>query len=155
MAAIGRETLNGGDFLARDAGDRGDAGARRFAVDVHGTGAAERHATPELRAGHVQRVAQNPEQRHVRADIDGFCGAVQGETDGHGVPPLADVYPTTTPCVDENPQKPAQVWRGSTVEDFRKTRRRTIEDMDTAPRESDARPAGARASSISLDGGGL
>src|SRR5882724_7094433 len=53
VATIGRETFDGGDFFARDAGDRGDAGTRSFAVDVHGTGSAKRHAAAELRAGHV------------------------------------------------------------------------------------------------------
>src|SRR5580693_10591089 len=40
MAAIGGEAFDGGDFFARDAGDRGDAGTRGFAVDVHGAGSA-------------------------------------------------------------------------------------------------------------------
>src|SRR2546430_9813244 len=31
----------------------------------HGASPAERHAAPKLRAGHVQRVAQDPEQRHA------------------------------------------------------------------------------------------
>src|SRR5207249_9746246 len=43
-------------------------------------------------------------QRHVRADVDRSCFAVQGETDGHGDLPVADRYPTTTTGQDENPQ---------------------------------------------------
>src|SRR5260370_10847668 len=97
MAAVRRKAFDGGDFLARDAGNRGDAGTGGFAVDVHGTGSAERHAAAELGAGHIQGVTKHPEQRHVRADIDGLRFAVQGKTDGHGVLPIADRYPTTTP----------------------------------------------------------
>src|SRR5437899_10476067 len=109
MAAIRRKAFDGGDFLARDAGDRGDAGTRGFAVDVHGTGPAERHAAAELGAGHVQRVTKHPEQRHVRANIDGLRFAVQGKTDGHGVLLIADRYPTTTPGwlkIRRNPFRP-------------------------------------------------
>jgi len=84
MAAIGGEAFDGGYFLSCHAGDGRDTGARGFAVDVHGAGSAQRHAAPKLRAGHVQRVAQHPEQRHVWADVDGLGFAVQSETDGHG-----------------------------------------------------------------------
>ena len=37
------------------------------AVDVHGAGAAQRHAAAVLGAGEVQVVAQDPEQRRVGA----------------------------------------------------------------------------------------
>ena len=40
------------------------------AVDMHGAGAAQRHAAAELRAGHAEHVAQHPEQRRVAVDID-------------------------------------------------------------------------------------
>src|SRR5439155_3349621 len=104
VAALGRKTFDGSYFLAGHAGDRSDAGARCFTVNVHGASPAERHAAPKLRAGQVQRVAQDPEQRHVRADVHRLCFAVQGETDGHGDLPVADRYPTTTTGQDENPQ---------------------------------------------------
>ena len=54
MAAIGGETFDGGDFFTRDAGDRGDAGTRGFAIDVHGTGSAERHAAAKFRTGEAE-----------------------------------------------------------------------------------------------------
>src|SRR5260370_8783033 len=66
MTAIRREAFDRGDFLARDAGDRGDAGTRSFAVDVHRTRSAERHAAPELRAGHVASATTSPDQGLVR-----------------------------------------------------------------------------------------
>ena len=36
------------------------AGANRLAVQMDRTGAAQRHAAPELGAGHSKGVAQNP-----------------------------------------------------------------------------------------------
>ena len=42
------------------------AGADGLAVDMHRACAAQRHAAAELGAGHAQRVAQNPQQRHLR-----------------------------------------------------------------------------------------
>src|SRR5580765_7963322 len=113
MAAVGGKSFDGGDFLAGDAGNRGDAGARSFAVDMHGASAAERHAAAEFRAGHVQRVAKHPEQRHVRADFDGLGFAVQSECDGHGNLPPADAYPTTIPVRDEYLRKFVHVARKS------------------------------------------
>jgi hypothetical protein len=40
------------------------AGARGFAVNVHGASAAELNTTTEFRASHIQR-REAPEQRHV------------------------------------------------------------------------------------------
>src|SRR5262249_9259335 len=50
--------------------DRGDAGPRRRAVDMHGAGAAQRLAATELGPGHAEHVAQHPQQRGVAVDID-------------------------------------------------------------------------------------
>ena len=50
--------------------DRGDAGPRRRAVDMHGAGAAQRLAATELGPGHAEHVAQQPQQRGVAVDID-------------------------------------------------------------------------------------
>jgi hypothetical protein len=60
VAAVGGETLDGGDIFASHTRDRGDAGARGFAVDVHGAGSAEGHAAAEFRAGHIESVAKDP-----------------------------------------------------------------------------------------------
>ena len=69
VAAVGGEAFDGGDGLAGDVRNRRDAGADRLAVEVDGAGAAERHAAAELGAGHAQRVAQDPQQRHRRRDV--------------------------------------------------------------------------------------
>src|SRR5579859_1659528 len=96
MQAVGGQALDGGDFLSGDGGDGGLAGARGFAIDVHGAGAAQAGAAAKFRAGLVERVAQHPEQRHIRADVHGFGFSVEDESDGHGNPPNAEGYPTTT-----------------------------------------------------------
>src|SRR6267143_2508997 len=113
MAAVSGKSFDGRDFLAGDAGNRGDAGARSFAVDMHGASATERHAAAEFRAGHVQGVAKHPEQRHVRADFDRLGLAVQSESDGHRNLPPADEYPTTIRGMDENLQQLVQGARKS------------------------------------------
>jgi hypothetical protein len=51
---------------------------------MHGAGAAERHATAELRAGHAEHVAQHPEERCVAVDIDTMRGSVDFDEEGHG-----------------------------------------------------------------------
>lgn len=85
MAPILGETFDGGDFFAGNVGDGQHARARGFAVDVHGASAALHDAASEFRAGHVQGVAQDPEERHVGADVHGLGFSVQDEGDGHGV----------------------------------------------------------------------
>src|ERR1700748_3459169 len=54
------DRLDRRDRGGANAVDRGDAGTGGDAVDMHGAGAAERHAAAELRAGHAEHVAQNP-----------------------------------------------------------------------------------------------
>ena len=46
------------------------------AVDVHGAGAAQRHAAAELGAGEAQLVAQRPQQRGVVGEVDVVAPAV-------------------------------------------------------------------------------
>ena len=70
VAAVLREALDGGHRLVADGADRDLAGAHRLALEVHGAGAAQRHAAAEFGAREAQRVAQDPEQRGFRIDID-------------------------------------------------------------------------------------
>ncbi len=58
-------------LLGGERGQRHDSGAHRLAVDLHGAGAALRHAAAEARAAQGEVVAQRVEQRHV--------GIVDGE----------------------------------------------------------------------------
>lgn len=85
MAAVFGNALDGGDAFSGNVGDGQHAGTRRFAVDVHSASAALHDAAAEFRAGHVEGVAQNPEKRHVWADVDGLGFPIQSERDGHGV----------------------------------------------------------------------
>ena len=75
------DVFNGGDGLSRDCGDRGDAASDGRTVEMHGARAAQRHAATELGAGHVERVAQGPEQGSGRVDIDLHDTAVQLKRD--------------------------------------------------------------------------
>jgi len=69
-AARGRaQAFDGSDLLALHRRHGRDARARRLTVDVHGTGAAQRHAAAELGAGELQMIADGPQERHLRIDI--------------------------------------------------------------------------------------
>jgi hypothetical protein len=64
------QALDGQDFLPVGHGrGRGNARTQRRAIDVHRAGTALGHATTELGAGQVRNITQDPEQRHVRGDI--------------------------------------------------------------------------------------
>ena len=60
VTAIGGKAFDGSDLFAGYIGNRQHAGARHFAVDVHGTGSALHDAAAEFRPGHIQDVAQHP-----------------------------------------------------------------------------------------------
>src|SRR5262249_58551295 len=66
-----------------DAVDRGNAGADGDAVNMHGAGAAQRHAAAELRSGHAEDIAQHPQQRGVAINIDRSIDAVDLDGGGH------------------------------------------------------------------------
>jgi len=50
---------------------------------VDGAGTAERHAAAKLGTGHIEGVAENPEEGHLRTDVHGLGLAVQSEANGH------------------------------------------------------------------------
>src|SRR6266436_2662862 len=78
------DCLDRRDLGGADAVDLGNAGTGGDAVDMHGAGAAERHAAAELRAGHAEHVAQHPKQGRVAVDIDGVRGSVDLDGETHG-----------------------------------------------------------------------
>src|ERR1700730_2508128 len=53
-------------------------------VEMHGAGAAQRHAAPEFRAGHAQYIAQHPKERRVTIDIDDVWFSVDFDAECHG-----------------------------------------------------------------------
>src|SRR5262249_55225230 len=66
----GADCLDGGDRMAYGGADRHYAGSPGNAIQMHRAGAAERDAAAELGAVHPEHVAQDPEQGHVRWDVD-------------------------------------------------------------------------------------
>jgi hypothetical protein len=62
-------------------GDRRDAGADRIAVQVHGAGAAQGGAAAELGAGHVQVVAQRPQDGRGGIGVDLGVAPVDVQSD--------------------------------------------------------------------------
>src|SRR6266550_4530751 len=81
------DRLDRRDLGSADAVDRSNAGTGGDAVDMHGAGAAERHAAAELRAGHAEHVAQYPQERSVAINIDRPIDAVDLDCGCHGSPP--------------------------------------------------------------------
>src|SRR6185436_4904980 len=85
MRARRRQTLDGGDLLARDLGHRGLAGAHRLAVDMDRARAAQSGAATEFGAGEFQVLPHHPEQRRVGVDLDALSLAIDRKRDRHSV----------------------------------------------------------------------
>src|SRR6202040_646181 len=75
------QPFDGGDLLAGRILGRGLAGAHRDAVEMHGAGAAQAGAAAELGSGHLQLLADGPEQRRVVGRVDLARLTVDGERD--------------------------------------------------------------------------
>src|SRR5262245_19650348 len=67
---IAAEALDGGDLLADGRAHRYDAGADRSAVEVHGTGPAQREAATVLGAGETDLLPDRPQQGRAGVDVD-------------------------------------------------------------------------------------
>src|SRR6266436_2093288 len=61
--------FNGGDRLAGCGRDRGDARARRHAVEMHRARSAKRHPTSEFRAGEAEFIPQRPQEGRLRRHV--------------------------------------------------------------------------------------
>ena len=70
MLALWIQTFDGGDFFARGLRYRGLAGAHRPPVEVDSAGATQAGATAELCAGHLQMLADDPQQGRVIRYVD-------------------------------------------------------------------------------------
>src|ERR1700688_1716489 len=66
MVAVWPQTIDGGDGLACHHGDRGLARADRLAVEMHRAGATHAGAAAVFRAGELEVLAHDPEQRCFR-----------------------------------------------------------------------------------------
>src|SRR5258708_28878164 len=108
MAAVGRKSLDGGDRLALDQRDRHGAGAHRLPIDVHRAGPAGGDAAAELGAGHLEVLAQHPQQRGIAVYAYFLALAIDRESN-HLAPPwleviacVAESYPKTAGCAHTN-----------------------------------------------------
>src|SRR3989442_30954 len=78
-APAGRSAIGTARLMTQHPTGGGDAGTRRYSVDMHGAGAAKCNAAAEFGAGHTEHVAQHPEERRVGIDIDTVRGSVHDE----------------------------------------------------------------------------
>src|SRR5262249_45130811 len=83
FASRSRQPLDGRDALTNHRRNWCHARACWLAVDVHGTGPTERHTATELRSGELQVIADGPQQRHLRIDIQLGCLIVHRQFDRH------------------------------------------------------------------------
>jgi len=70
VLAFGIEAFDSDDLLAGGLGNGGLARAHRLAVQVDSAGATQTGAASEFRAGHLQVLADDPQQRRVIRYID-------------------------------------------------------------------------------------
>src|SRR5581483_3689526 len=80
MIALGRQAFDGGDLLADDIADSGLAGPYRLAIDVNRACSAQARAAAELRAGHLQLLADGPQQRRIVRRLHGHIPSVDVES---------------------------------------------------------------------------
>ena len=77
------ETFERGDAGISGCGERSQTGARRFAVEVHGAGAALTDAAAILGGMEVEQVTDDPEERGVGRRVDSGGPAVDGQVGRH------------------------------------------------------------------------
>lgn len=79
VTAICRKAFDGCDLFSPAIADGELARDYRFAVEMHRASAALAQAAAELRAGKVERIAQDPKQRRIRLDLKRALLLVDGE----------------------------------------------------------------------------
>src|SRR5262245_2843629 len=84
--AVLGEPFDGRDLLAVGLADRQRARAHCLPVDVNRAGSALRDAAAVLGSGHAELLADHPQERGVRLDVDLMLLSVDGKT-GHYCPP--------------------------------------------------------------------
>ena len=86
--AVLRQALDRGNRHSLGCRDRQRARADGPAVEVHGAGAAGRDAAAELRARQPERLAQDPQQRRVRLDVQRAGPTIHRQRDRHARSPV-------------------------------------------------------------------
>ena len=90
------QPFHGDDRLAGDLADTRLTGTHRLSIDMDGARPALRHPAAVLGARKTKFVAQDPEQRHLRNDVNLVLGAIDREFDHVGCP-LADNCSSSLP----------------------------------------------------------
>src|SRR5580704_12833909 len=90
MVAIGRQSFDGGDVLARHHRDRRLARAHRLAVEMNRAGAAHACAAAVFRAGELEVLPHDPQQWCFRTGIHTCRLIIDGEGDRHHALPFAE-----------------------------------------------------------------
>jgi len=85
VRGIGGQSFDGCYSFSRHARNRRDAGPDGAAVQMHGAGAAESHPTAKLCTRQAEGIAQDPEKRCLRVDVNGLLSPIEGKSYGHGV----------------------------------------------------------------------
>lgn len=80
---VGREAFERGDAVVGRGGERSEAGARGFAVEVNGAGAALADAAAIFRGVKVEHVADDPEKRGIGRRVDDSGTAVDRQIGRH------------------------------------------------------------------------
>src|ERR1700733_12510922 len=83
METVCGKTFDGDDSLACRGCQGSLAGAGCGAVDVDGAGSAKSHAATVLCTGHIEQVAEHPEQGHLRIGLYGLLLIVDCEPKEH------------------------------------------------------------------------
>src|SRR5215475_1021552 len=81
MQAVLSQTFDRCDFGAFNRVDRVSAGAHCLAIDMDRAGSAKGSAASKLRTGESKVIAQDPEQRCQRVDVDLGTNAVEREVE--------------------------------------------------------------------------
>jgi hypothetical protein len=83
MRAIGRETFDGAHLFAGRRADERLTRPDRFAVEVHGAGSALSDPASILRPREPEDIAERPQQRHRRVDLERPRDAIDRQSESH------------------------------------------------------------------------
>jgi hypothetical protein len=89
MAVVWGEAFDGDNLRAIEGADRHRTGSHRGAVNMHRASAALRDTAAEFCASQADHVAQHPEKRRIRLDVDLPGRSVDCDRDHCGSPALS------------------------------------------------------------------
>ncbi len=80
---VGTQAFDGRDFGTLDRSNRRHATALRLPVHMNGASSALRDAAAEFGAGKPQFIADDPEQRRIRLDLEGVLHTIYLQLERH------------------------------------------------------------------------